>query len=164
MQLYALGSVETSFPNAQSGVMIHVARPNLPAYLDGKRLQYRAEDGEVKAVSRARWAETLEEGVSRAIAESLMAAREGLVISYYPWPDRSKSDKDLHINIYKLGVRESGEIGMAAAWELKTRSGVIDSGVFESTGVSWVVGQPESYVAALNAALLQLAESLSTAL
>ncbi|MGJ8641292.1 MAG: PqiC family protein [Opitutaceae bacterium] len=163
-KLYALGSAEPVLPANVGAPAIYISKPDLPAYLDGKRLQYRKASGEVADIGRARWAEPLEEGIARSLAEYLMEVSNKPVQAYFPWPDRTKGSLDLYVRMYKLGAFENGDIQMTAAWELKDGAKIQRSGTFQSTDIAWTVDDAESFVAGLNAALAQLASELAKTL
>ncbi|MGJ8654479.1 MAG: PqiC family protein [Opitutaceae bacterium] len=159
VKLYALGPVEVTAPTASNGPSVFVARPDMPAFLDGKRLQFRSENGEVEELSRARWAEPLQEGVARALAEYLQQQGVHDVSGFYPWP-KKRDDLELHVHLFKLGALESGEIRMSADWEFRKAGKVQRSGSFQSQGLTWQVGDPDSFVAGINQALDQLAHAV----
>ncbi|MEN8725001.1 MAG: PqiC family protein [Lentimonas sp.] len=161
VKLYALGPVNSAVDGRESGRPIYVARPHMPAYLDGKHLQYRSANGEVEALSHARWAEPLEEGVARCLAEYLIQPNGKNAIGFYPWPDRTKNGLDLYLQIFKLGVFENSEIRMTVSWELKSGSKTQQAGTFQSKGITWETGSAESLVAGINLALAQLAEEVA---
>ncbi len=160
VKMYALGPVDSSASVSGQGPSIYVERPNMPAYLDGKRLQYRTASGEVEALKYARWAEPLEEGIARCIAEHLIQSSGQHVAGFYPWPDRSKESLDLYVQFYKLGAFENGEVRMAATWELKLGSKTQRAGTFQAQGVTWERDNAESLVTAINSSLAQLAEAV----
>lgn len=161
VKLYALGPVGPVLHADGVGEVVYIARPHMPAYLDGKHLQYRGVNGEVEALSYARWAEPLEEGIARCLAEYLIQSNGKNVAGFYPWPDRSKNGLDLYVQIFKLGVLESGEIRMFAKWDLKSGSKIQQTGTFESTDITWNVGSAESLVAGINSVLAQFASELA---
>jgi uncharacterized lipoprotein YmbA len=164
VKLFALGPIETESVSAAKGPAIYISRPDLPAYLDGKRLQFRKDNGEIGELKNARWAEPLEEGVARALAEYLLASGEQQVSGFYPWPMRSRDGLELRVHFYKLGALASGEIRMVANWELRDSKQILKAGKYQSEGITWVLGQAESQVEGLNRALAQLALEVSASL
>mgnify|MGYP000865313625 CR=1 FL=1 len=158
VKLYALGPIESQPTHNTQRVAIYVARPDLPAYLDGKRLQYRNPNGEIDELGKARWAEPLEEGIARSVSEFLMAKQP--VSGFYPWPNRVRDSSELLLKFYKLGALSDGTIRMVVDWELRDGVNIQQSGCFESSAIGWDQGNAESLVAGLNQALQQLAESL----
>ncbi len=164
VKLYALGPGEFSPEAAKAGPPIYVARPDLPAYLDGKRLQYRHADGEVRSLRRARWAEPLQEGVARALAEFLIDSNGLPVSGFYPWPEPSGGELKLRVHLHQIGATAAGEIRMVANWELQNGRVLVASGLYQSEGIEWRPGDAESLVAGINLALSQLAAEVAGAL
>jgi len=167
MKLYALGPVEVSMADDAQGRDLrdlHIARPNLPVYLDGKRLQYRGIRGEIGELSGARWAEHLEEGVARSLAEYLIEEGATSATSFYPWPQRSRVGLTLRVYFNKLGAMKDGSIRMVASWDLQKGSVQQRSGVFESSDIKWEPGSADSLVAGLNTALREFADAIATGL
>jgi uncharacterized lipoprotein YmbA len=163
-KLYALGAVDSRSAFKVDGPPLYVARPHLPAYLDGKRLQYRSANGEVKELSRARWAEPLEEGVARSLAEFLTRGGYAGATGFYPWPKRSKGGLELRVYFHKLGALEDGTIRMAAGWDLRQGSKVQKTGAFDSAEINWNASDADSLVAGINSALDQLAKEIANSL
>lgn len=164
VKLFALGPIDVKAEPTRKGPAIYISRPDLPAYLDGKRLQFRKVNGEVGELKNARWAEPLEEGVARALAEYLLASGEQQVSGFYPWPMRSRDSLELRVHFYKLGALASGEVRMVANWELRDSKQVVKSGSYQSEGITWVTGQAASQVEGINRALSQLAVEVLEAL
>lgn len=163
-KLYALGAVDSRSAVEVDGPALYIARPHLPAYLDGKRLQYRGANGEVKELSRSRWAEPLEEGVARSVAEFLIQEGQQGVTGFYPWPKRSKDSLELRLHFYKLGALEDGSIRMAVGWDLRQGFKIQKSGAFESSEVVWNSNDADSLVVGINSALKQLAKEITDSL
>lgn len=163
VKLYALGPVEAAPETTATGPSMYVARPNLPGFLDGKRLQFRSANGEVEELSKARWAEPLEDGIARALAEYLQHKGGRKVSGFYPWP-KNRDDLELRVHIYKLGALKSGEVSMLVEWELRSAGKARSAGTFESQGIQWQQGDSDSFVAGINRALEQLASDVDAAL
>jgi len=163
-KLYALGPIEATSVKVGQSTELHVSRPNLPVYLDGKRLQYRGSNGEIGELRGARWAEHLEEGVARSLAEYLIQVGATQVTGFYPWPQRSRDGLSLRVRFFKLGALEDGSIRMLASWDLLKGSTLQKSGVFESSQIQWDPSSAESLVAGLNSALEEFAREIVTEL
>ncbi len=166
VKLYSLGPTHVVSPPEDAKPSVHVARPSLPTYLISNRLQYRSADGEVRSIVAARWAEPLQEGVARALAEWLQvqAVKPAAVGTYYPWqqPDGSLV---VRVHLHQFCGSEDGRILFQAAWQLESSAGVsLAAGIYQPEGLSWMPGDAKSLIAGLNAALqglsAQVAEQL----
>jgi uncharacterized lipoprotein YmbA len=159
---YTLGpaSLESleKFPGREG---VYVARPDLPGYLAGTRFHYRGFDGELVQLPSARWAEPLEEGISRAVSEFLN--HEGVPASggYYPWPYRSRDIPKLHLSILRLGAYENETIQFQVAWEILQDEATIASGLYVQDALAWEVGDASSAVEGFNAGLRALAAQIA---
>jgi len=160
IQHFALGPVQLADINADA-IPLYVARPELPVYLDDRRLQYRDASGLVLSLADARWAETLEEGVARALSEYLAATQSVRVTGFYPWPPRSSFlSPVVRVRVLKFGVLATGEISMLAEWEVLEEAAVIAQGQYQSSDLFWDKATAISYVAGLNQALQNLSNEI----
>ena len=151
---YTLGLIE--LPRVESGQGVergYIARPHLPAYMEGYGLKVRSSNGELTELGGARWAEPIELGVARALSHYIEAASGGVKSGFYPWPQSNFEDNVLHVRFHQLIATAEGRIQLSASWEVK-REGVDSlAGVFTSSDVTWIPGDSESMVTGLNAAL-----------
>lgn len=156
---YALGPVELAAPSEPrtESESLYILRPQVPTYLDSDRLSYRLASGEVKNIFGARWAEPLAEGIARAMSLFLSESSPGLVEGYYPWPNTSSDASRLSLYFQRFGATDSGEVQVVVRWELKQPDGTSLSEQYNSESLTWVVGQPDTLVAAYNEALRALA-------
>ena len=146
-------------------VGIYVARPDLPVYLEGTQLKYRKSDGELKSLSAARWAESLEDGLARALTEHLVAHSSDIAVSgYYPWPYLSRETPKLHIQAHQLIAYDEGGVQMEVHWHLTKSGDRIASGQFSSADLEWRMGNAASLVAATNEAIRQLSAAIASEL
>lgn len=148
--------------NQLSSEGIYIMRPQVPTYLDGSRLSYRAASGEVKNLPGARWAEPLSEGIARAM--SLYLSGPVAVEGYYPWPNTSSESSRLSLNFQRFGATNSGEVHVVVSWSLKRTSGKVITGQYISDSLTWVVGQSDSLIVAYNQALKALASDVGDSL
>jgi uncharacterized lipoprotein YmbA len=166
VRLFVLGSINVEAdvePGAQS-TAVYIARPDLPNYLDSTQLQFRHTDGEVQALRGARWAESLQDGVARALSEFIGSARGSSTNGYYPWPQLSAATPQVRVRLFQYGATVDGRIQLTANWRIEGPDGVLRQGTYSADGVSWHTGDAPSLVAGLNAALKALAAEIASAL
>jgi Uncharacterized protein conserved in bacteria len=163
-KLYSLGGSSASAAvELQAAAPIYVELPNLPLYMKGKQMVYVEANGQNKHLSRARWAEPMEEGLARGIAEQIMAAT-GRPAQYYPWLQPRSIDL-LRVNFYRLELCSDGTLEVLADWSLRSAaSDTVQSGRYQSLSLSWSTGDAESYIEALNTMLGDLATAIQTKL
>ena len=165
VRLFVLGSVDAVYESGSPGRgAFYIGRPDLPAYLEGTRLQYRHMDGEVESLSGARWAEPLQEGVARALNEFIGSAQENSSDGYYPWPKLSSATPQVRVRLLQFGAIADGRIQLNANWQIEGQGGVVAQGTFIAEGFKWQPSDPKSFVAGLNQALEALAAEIAAAL
>ena len=165
VRLYLLGPVTASAVEAPVGRGIYIARPDLPTYLEGNRMQYHGEGGELQSVYGARWGEPLQEGIARAISE-LITQQSGRPGSrFYPWPKSSDQAAELRVQFHQFGATADGRVQLTANWQLEGATGVVTvQGTYTAGDSKWTPGQAQSLVAGLNAALAALTRDILASL
>ena len=163
---YLLGPVDVSPEGESSLYDIYIARPNLPAYLEGNHMQYRNEQGELKSLKGARWGESLQEGIARALSEWVLSDSGRQVSGFYPWPKTSDQATELRLQFHQFGATADGRIQLSASWRIDggADAKAKQARYYSAEGYTWKVGDVQSLVAGLNAALTALAQEISGAL
>ncbi|PXA03806.1 hypothetical protein DDZ13_09185 [Coraliomargarita sinensis] len=163
---FTLGPVGMTLdvPNLKSGEVIYIMRPQVPTYLDDKRLSYRSASGEVESMTGSRWAEPLAEGIARAMSMYFSGSDIGTIIGYYPWPNTSTEASRLSLYFQSFGATDLGDVHVVVRWSLKRTNENTVSGQFVSESLEWTVGEPETLIGAYNEALQQLALDIEKAL
>lgn len=144
----------------RAGESVYIIRPQVPSYQVGMNLSYRLASGEVRGMPGVRWAEPLPEGIARAMSLFLFESSPGMVEGYYPWPNTSPEASHLSLYFQRFDAIESGEVQVVARWTLKRSGGETQTGQYVAEELNWVVGQPETLVAAFNQALQGLAVNI----
>lgn len=150
---------------ASTGGDLYIARPELPSYLAGNRIQYRDAGGELQSLSAAHWGEPLKDGIPRALSE--LVARQGcdLRLRFYPWTKSSRPASVLRVQFHQFGATADGRVQVVASWQLETNAGgVTQRGHYVAENLSWSPGQAASLVAGLNEGLALLAQQIVAAL
>jgi uncharacterized lipoprotein YmbA len=99
---------------------------------------------QVEYANSARWAEPLDQGIARAVADSL-SRRAGLrAFSFNPAAPPPSHDYDIRIRIEKFEGNDNGDVTLQARWEITTAdsSEPIASRKFSSRRGGW---QPGDY-------------------
>jgi hypothetical protein len=115
----------------------------LPAYLRSKAMVVRTGTNEIHFADFDRWAEPLDQGISRVMKETLSSARNVESVALNSHGDDTL-DYEVAIRILACeGVRlgnGSGSIRFAVTWEARsvgTNSTVTNRGVFTAHPVAW---------------------------
>lgn len=159
IQQYLLGG-ELTEPSATSGEKgLYIMRPNLPEYLRSQNFVYTRGDGELLTVPHARWAEPLEIGIARKLAQSLLAQEGVGAAGMYPWPVPGDADR-LKIDIYRLNARADGSFEVSIYWEVVSADSEMRYGSYESQSFSWDGATAESYLSGMNQVLVGLLKDI----
>ena len=159
VQRYVLGPAAATPVSERSGGALYVARPELPSYLAGNQMQYRAAGGELQSLAGVRWGEPLQEGVARALSELIAAQDERSNIRFYPWPQTAAPVTTLRIQLHQFAATADGCVLLAAYWQLEGEARA--QGSYVAEGLRWTPGQAASLVAGLNAGLAGLAQEIA---
>lgn len=162
---YALGlseSVQSS--SAPSTARGYIARPQLPVYMEGSRLKLISGDREIVNLPGARWAESMDEGVARAMSYYIETLSGGLKSDFYPWIRTNDAAFTLKLNFHYLIATSDGRILIAANWKYEHTAGEAKTGVFANNTLEWSPGDAQSMVEGINAALKLLATEIVNSL
>lgn len=141
----------------------YVARPQLPAYMEGYKLKQISDEGEIVNIPDARWAEPLNIGVARAVSHYIEVLNSELKCDFYPWARPDDAAFTLKLNFHQLIATSDGRIFISVMWEYRNAADEkAESGFFVNQTQKWS-GDPRSMVGGVNAALeLLVAEVFDT--
>ncbi len=133
-----------------------------PAYLDQSQLVMRLDDERVSYATADRWASPLRVQFERALALRLMAALDTEHVTTFPWWPGRRIDLTVELTVVAFEADTTGHARLDALWSVKDRKReqVLDAGqvtVREPVDS----GGPEAGVAALDRALVQLAQAIA---
>lgn len=89
------------------GKSFFLSQTEIPSYLDGTRIVTRTEENQLSYAEFHRWSESLDLGVTRAVADNLAASLGSLNYSYYP--NRTRSDNLFEISITVQRFERTGD-------------------------------------------------------
>lgn len=122
---------------AQGGVSIGLCRVELPAYLRTPAIVVRPGGTEVRHAPAARWAEPLDQGISRVLRETLRAQPAVRSVVAYPAPRAATPEYEISVTVLACEAVLTGDgqqARFAANWEVRATAGegrVVASGTFE---------------------------------
>jgi uncharacterized lipoprotein YmbA len=90
----------------------------LPGYLDRAQVVTWSAPGELKIDEFLRWAEPLDAGVSRTLAENLSALLPQTLVVRAPWPSRTQLRCRIRVELERFGPQTSGEVELEGRFEL----------------------------------------------
>jgi uncharacterized protein len=90
----------------------------LPRYLDRAQVVTWSAAGELKIDEFLRWAEPLDAGVSRTLAENLSALLPETLVVRAPWPSKTRLRCRLRVELERFGPQTNGEVQLEGRFEL----------------------------------------------
>lgn len=125
-QFYMLnaGSVTNTeikpLPLAQDTV-VGLGPVRIPEYLNRPQMVTAVSENQYRLDEQHRWAERLDQNISRALLQSLSGQLGAVQIVRHPWPQRQNIDYQASIDILELHRDAGGQSRLAAQWEIKNR-------------------------------------------
>jgi uncharacterized lipoprotein YmbA len=114
----------TSQPAAEgSGLSLGVGPVQLAAYLAVPEVQVRSSATELRRSGVDRWAEPLEEGIARVLAQDLSAALGTREIQLFPWYADARPDLQVAVSVRRFELEPDGSALLEARYELVDLAG-----------------------------------------
>ncbi|QWF71491.1 membrane integrity-associated transporter subunit PqiC [Methylomonas paludis] len=124
MQFYMLNSdpalnVAPQSPLAHKNLVIGLGPLHFPDYLDRPQLVVEVAPNQYRLDEHQRWAERLEQNVSRVLAQFL-AERLGVnQVLRYPWPQRQQLDYQVLVDVLEFHQAADGYSHLQALWQIR---------------------------------------------
>lgn len=109
-----------------NNAVIGIERMELAGYLKRPHIITRVDGNEIHLADFARWAEPLEDGIPKVLAENLSLLLGTEKVLTAPWKGFVNVDYHVFINVIQLDARFDGEAVLAVRW------GVAEGNVKES--------------------------------
>ena len=117
---YVLGQPQKARSVRGGGTVVFVNRVEVPAYLARTSLVTMKGGIEVQYSVTARWAEPLDQGISRAVADALNQNSTLSAYRFSPSAPPPPHNYDVRIRIEKFEGNDNGDVTLQARWELTT--------------------------------------------
>ncbi|MGD1000444.1 MAG: PqiC family protein [Candidatus Brocadiia bacterium] len=148
----------------QAGPRLFVDSVVLPAYLVRPEIVTRLSSEEVKPLEFRRWAEPLEAGLTRVLAENLSALLPVWRVETEPTANHRPGDFMVSVRVTRLDA-DAKAVNVAAEWSVRDRTKqetVFASRVAIAEAVTGA--EPDQIVAALNRAVYSLSKQIADSL
>src|SRR5215813_14942946 len=168
IRLYVLTSLTRVEPVTQAtgmrGVAIGVGPVELPQYVNRPQIVTRYNSPELQSSYAAQWAEPLQDGFTRVLAENLSLLLATDRVAIFPWKTFTPEYQVVVEVTHFLG-QTGGEVSLVALWSILNKDGrealVSKKSSFrESTGSS----EYEALAAAMSRTVVALSRDITTAL
>lgn len=170
-RFYVLSTAEYA-PNSaaepDAGSVMGIARVRVARYLDAPGIAIREGGHRIVYSQSHRWAESMEHGVARVLAESLSQEAAVAHVVAYPAQRRPLPDYELHVSV----LRAEGVIDQAgprvvfhASWELRGEldDEVVASGLVKEESLPWDGDDFKQLAASLSRGTFTLARQVAGA-
>lgn len=168
LQQYVLSGARTPIAAAAAGntagLTIGIRRIDLAPYLATPAIVVRRGTHQIETSQFHRWGEDLGEGINHTVAAHLTNVPPVKAVDIAPWAARAQHNFLLQLHVSRFeGVADSaattGAVHLLTTWDIirPTSGAVLVRGTTEYRAGQFTVGDYESLVAALNAALVRVA-------
>ena len=104
--------------SALKDAIIGVGPLKIPAYLDRPQIVTRRSDNELELAEFDRWAEPLEDGVSRVLAQNLGSILPDSKVLLYPWSYYEPVKYQIVLEIVSIEAILQNEVNLSVNWSL----------------------------------------------
>jgi uncharacterized lipoprotein YmbA len=166
-KFYVLGVESADFQKEGSTkcVVLGVGPVEIPSYLDRQEVVFRIGPNEVQPSDFHRWAEPIQQGIARVVADSISKAMCVARVEYYPWRTYLSVDFQVSMRVRRFEGYPGREVELLMDWSLFGSNGKrpIKQGSMELRE-PWPSTSPEEMVSAqsrlLDVAGRRLAEEI----
>ncbi len=112
-------SPQAAIPRADRGPVIGLGPIRLSDYLDRPQIVTAVSEQEYRLAEDHRWAERLDQTLTRVMAENLSVLVPTERVVFHPWPRQQKVDAQVSVNIQEFHVDAAGQVRLAAQWAVR---------------------------------------------
>ncbi len=106
-------------PPTGAGFALGVGPVSLPDYIDRAELVFQSTDERFEVPFERRWAGSLRDTTTRAIATNLARHLGTGNIHVYPWPPGTPLDYQVRVNVRQFHGRSGGDAILEATWTVE---------------------------------------------
>jgi uncharacterized lipoprotein YmbA len=148
-----------------TGLTLGVGPVSVPPYLDRNQLVRRTGAARLTIAEFDRWAEPLDQGCLKTVAQTLESLLPEAVIFTYPWSANSNPQRQIQVDILRFEAGPAASVQLKARWRLADAEG--ETLLRRTSEISQPVHRPgdtDSIVAAHSEALGALCREIAAAL
>jgi uncharacterized lipoprotein YmbA len=171
---------EVSLPSDTTGLAVGLRAPRMASYLAATRLVTRRGPHQIRFSEFHRWAEDLDQGISRTLAQTLAAQDSIRSVEVVPWPKGTTFDYIVQLHVLRfegVGPRPDPETDedspppeghslMVVEWKILDAKDdtVLERGLTRHRTDGWSVGNYETLASRLGTGLATLADDIGAQL
>lgn len=152
--------------HSSGSTTVLVRRVEVPAYLARTSLVTMRGGIEVQYAATQRWAEPLDQGLSRAVAEDLSRDPRIRAFGFSPDAPPIAHNYDVWIRLERLEGNDNGEVVLRARWSVSSAdsSAPIAARTVDIRRTGWRPGDYPGLVRLLSAAVLEMSRQIARAI
>ncbi|MGH8549366.1 MAG: PqiC family protein [Methylococcales bacterium] len=116
---------------ASEETVIGLGPVHIPEYLNRPQMVLGVAENQYRLDEDHRWAERLDQNISRALLQSLSAQLGQVQVVRHPWSPRQSIDYQTSIEILELHRDAAGQSRMSAQWTVKSRERTLTAERFD---------------------------------
>ena len=166
-QFYVLSPLQTtvqeeSLGKNTTGFMLGIGPVEIPEYLDRPQIVTRANGHELKLAEFNKWAEPLQDNISRVLSENLTSLLYADAFTVHPWRGSRSIDYRLSLDVIRFDGSLSETVSLVARWSIFGKGGR-DLLMRKKSSYTEPVASPdyEALVTAQSAALTALSREIA---
>jgi uncharacterized lipoprotein YmbA len=151
---------------SHGGPSVYVQRVAVPAYLARNSLVTVRAGNQVDYAASARWAEPLDQGIARMVAEDLNRVARVQATSFTPAAPPGDYTYSVEIQLQRFEGTDTGQVVLAARYEVFPANGTepIASRSFEMRRTGWQPGDYAGLARLLSEELMALSRAIARSL
>ncbi len=144
---------------------VFVRRVQVPAYLARANLASMGKGNQVHYSTTGRWAEPLDQGIARAVADELRARGIGAT-GFQPSAQVSEHRYDVNIRLIQFEGNADGQVVLSATWQILPAGSDVPlvSRVSNISLNGWTLGDEGGLAALLSQAVRTMADQIARAI
>lgn len=161
--LHALTAKTAPAPPPDPTLMLAVFLPDLPDVLAGQQMVTRLNANEVNLDEFHRWAEPLDNGFSRVLAQDISLFSDSTHVAATPLPPGFGQHFEIYIKVLQFDGKTRGDVTLQAQWRMTGPEGKPNYLMHETTFVRHVASGTDpsaEYAEALSALIGDLARAI----
>lgn len=164
-RFYVLTPTSEPISSHRGGTTVFVRRVEVPAYLIRLSPVTMRGGSQADYAETARWAEPLDQGVARAVAENLNRRSGITAFGFSPSAPPGPHRYDVQIRLESFEGTDSGEVVLAAHWQVLTTDGSsVASRRTEIRRNGWTPGDYPGLVKLLSEAVAEMSGQIARAI
>ncbi len=161
-QFFVLDSVSITTYDKLSDLMLGVGPIIIPGYIDRPQIVSKSDSAELHYAEYERWAEPMDEMLTRIITQNITKLTQSNNIVSHPWSSNANITHQLSAKIVKFENDMHGDALLIVQWQLLDKNSGNSNSTYSEYKVPAAGSKYSERISALNLALDQFANDVMT--